>query len=548
MKFAAGYEEESQNPIQDSVYRLPSAFHTKEGDFMSVLDGTGSGRRRGSLALVGLLGCAALTAGCGAGNATSGGEAGALSIALADEPSTLDPQAQLDGNERAVTDNIYETLLRRDPDTNELTPHLAVELPAQVDPTTWEFVLREGVTFTDGEAFDATTAAFSINRVIDPEFNSAQGDFYEGITGAEAVDATTLRVMTAEPDPLLPARMYGLKMMAPDAAAESDVTSQPVGTGPYKLTKYTRGQEIDLVRNDDYWGDKPSIEKVSIRFLPEAGSRASALKTGEVDLATVIPAEQTGGLPQVLSREGLEFPVFRLKTTSGPLADPRIGQALNYAVDKEALAENLYGGYAKVAQCQPLSKAQFGFNPDLEAYPYDPDKAKALLKEAGYDGETVTFLGPTGRWLKDSELNEAVVGYLEEAGLKIDSQIMPFSAYLDTFTIANPKENPKSPDIGMVSASNELYDASKISTYYATDGALSTYSNPEVDAALQAASKSADEATRLQAFREATRVGCEDDPALIFTVNLEDIYGASKRLDWEPRFDGSLYIPEMQLS
>jgi peptide/nickel transport system substrate-binding protein len=514
---------------------------------MSVLDGNSRLRSRVSLAVVGLLGCAALTAGCGAGSSSSGGAAGSLSIALADEPSTLDPQAQLDGNERAITDNVYETLLRRDPKTNELTPHLATELPTEVNPTTWQFKLRTGVKFTDGETFDATSAAFSINRVIDPKYNSAQGDFYEGITGAKAIDPTTLEVTTAEPDPLLPARMYGLKMMAPEAAAKPDVTTAPVGTGPYKMTKYTRGQEIDLVRNDDYWGPKPSIDKVSVRFLPEAGSRASALKAGEVDLATVIPAEQTGGLPQVLSREGLEFPVFRLLTTSGPLADPRVRQALNYAVDKDAIAKDLYGGYAEVAKCQPLSKAQVGYNDSLEAYPYDPEKAKALLKEAGYNGETVTFLGPTGRWLKDAELNEAVIGYLEKVGIKIKSKIMPFSAYLDIFTIPDPKDNAKTPDIGMVSASNELYDASKISTYYASDGALSTYSNAKVDEDLKTAASSSDEAARVAAFADATKVGCEDDPALIFTVNLKDVYGASKRLQWEPRFDGSLYIPEMKL-
>ena len=124
---------------------------------------------------------------------------------------------------------------------------------------------------------------------------------------------------------------------------------------------------------------------------------------------------------------------------------------------------------------------------------------------------------------------------------------MPFSAYLDIFTVPDAKTNPKTPDIGMVSASNELYDASKIATYYATDGALSTYSDPKVDAALKLAASSSDESTRQQAFAQATKVGCEDDPALIFTVNLEDIYGASKRLDWKPRLDGSLYIPEMKL-
>lgn len=485
---------------------------------------------------------------CGMSDGSSGGEgtAGEMTIALADEPSTLDPQAALDGNERAVTDNVYETLLRRDADTNELVPHLAAELPTQVDDNTWEFTLRPDIKFTNGEPFNADAAAYSINRVIDPDYTTAQGDFYQGITGAEAVDEYTLDITTEANDPILPARMYGLKMMPPVASEDPSIVDQPIGTGPYVMDRYDRGRQVVLKRNDNYWGDEPSIKQVTIRFLPEAGSRASALKTGEVDLATVMPAEQTTDLPQTFSREGLEFPIFRLKDFDGPLADPQVRQALNYAVDKDAIAQDLYGGYASVAQCQTLSAAQFGFNADLQPYPYDPEKAKALLAEAGYDGEPVTFLGPTGRWLKDAELNEALTGYLEAVGLNIKSQIMPFSAYLDVLTL--PRDSGKVVDIAMVSATNELYDASKISTYYESTGALSTYANDEVDAALKAAASTSDPAEREADFAEATRVGCETDPALIFTVNLEDIYGGSKRLNWEPRLDGSLYLPEMSLA
>jgi peptide/nickel transport system substrate-binding protein len=199
-----------------------------------------------------------------------------------------------------------------------------------------------------------------------------------------------------------------------------------------------------------------------------------------------------------------------------------------------------------VAKCQTLSPSQFGFNPDLAPYPYDPDKAKQLLAEAGYNGEPVTFLGPTGRWLKDAELNEAVTGYLEAVGLNIKSQIMPFSAYLDVLTL--PRDSGKVVDIAMVSATNELYDASKISTYYESTGALSTYANDEVDAALHDAAATSDQDRREADFATATQVACEKDPALIYTVNLEDIYGGSDRLTWEPRLDGSLYIPEMTLS
>jgi peptide/nickel transport system substrate-binding protein len=308
---------------------------------------------------------------------------------------------------------------------------------------------------------------------------------------------------------------------------------------------WTRGQQIVLKQNSDYWGEKPAVSEVTIRFIPEAGSRASGVKTGEVDLAAVMPAEQTGGLPQVLSREGLEFPMMRFKNYEGPLKDPRVRQAINYAVDKEAIAKDLYSGYASVAKCQTLSEAHFGYDPSLEPYPYDAEKAKSLLKDAGYNGETVTLLGPTGRWLKDAEFNEAVMGYLAAVGIKIKADIRPFSSYLNSLTL--PIHGGKQPDMAMVSASNELFDATKIATFYDSKGGLTSYENAKVDADLAKAGSTADPAVREAAFHDALATGCTDDPTLLFTVNLKDIYGAGDRLSWEPRLDGSLYVPDMSI-
>jgi peptide/nickel transport system substrate-binding protein len=476
-------------------------------------------------------------------SATGGGEN--LVIAIADEPSTLDPQAAEDGNERAVTDNIYDTLLRRDPVTNDLVPHLATALPTQVDDTTWEFKLREGVTFTNGEPFDAAAAAYSINRVIDKNFNSAQADFYEGITGATAVDATTLRVTTAQNDPVFPARMYRLKMVPPTYSKDPAFVESPIGTGPYKFEKWDRGSQVTLTRNDDYWGDAPPIKDVTLRFISEAGTRVAGLKAGEVQLATLIPPEQTKDVPQVITRDGLEFPVFRLKNYEGTLKNAMIRQAMNYAVDKDALAKDLFSGYASVANCQTVAEGTFGYDPDLKPYPYDPDKAKQLLKDAGYNGEELTLLAPTGRWLKDAETTEAVVGYLNDVGIKIKPDVRPFSSYITEFAtgVGTPQQ-----DMGFVSASNELFDASKIETYYHKEGALSSYVNEDVTAALNDARSQTDPAKREADFHTALKIGCEDDPVFIFTVNLQDIYGASKGLTWKPRVDGSLYVPDMSVS
>jgi peptide/nickel transport system substrate-binding protein len=521
---------------------------------MMQSDQSGQRRRRRALA-VGLI-AGLLLAACGDDDETSSGEqstdngsagenAGSTSIviAIADEPSTLDPQSTEDGNERAVTDNIYETLVKRDTANNEIVPVLAEDLPTQVDDTTWEFKLREGITFTNGEPFDAEAAAYSINRVMDPEYSSAQVDFYGGITGAEAVDATTLRVTTSELDPVFPARMVRLKMMPPEATEDPSITENPVGTGPYKFVKWDRGQQVVLEANEDYWGEAPAIESATIRFIGQAGTRLAGLQSNEIHLATLLPPEQAEDAPQVLTRDGLEFPVYRLKNYDGTLVDPKIRQALNYAVDKEAIADELFSGYASVAQCQTLTEAHFGYNPDLEAYPYDPERAEELLDEAGYNGEPLKLLGATGRWLKDAEMHEVVIGYLNAVGVNVEADIRPFSSYIDEFT--KTVGDPAQPDIGFVSASNDLFDASKIESYYMSEGGLSSYVNEDVDAELQAARAASDQDEREEHFHEATRIGCEDDPVFIFTVNLQDIYGATADLAWEPRVDGSLYIPEM---
>jgi peptide/nickel transport system substrate-binding protein len=488
---------------------------------------------------------AACTSGATAGgSSTNNGTKTSIVIAIGDEPSTIDPQKTEDGNERAITDNINETLLRRDSADNKIVPRLATALPKQVGPSTWEFTLRTGIKFTNGEPFDATAAADSINRVLDPKYQSAQLDFYTGITSAKAVNATTLDVMTKGFDPVFDASMVRLKMVPPIASKTSDFAEHPIGTGPYEFVSWQRGQQITLRANPNYWGTKPKIQSATIRFISQDSTRVAGLRTGEIDLATLIPPELAGTAPQVISRDGLEYPVFRLKNYDGVLKDPRIRQALNYAVDKNAIAKNLYSGYASVAPCQTLGSGVFGFDANLQPYPYDPNKAKQLLQEAGYNGQTISLLGATGRWLKDNELEQAVMGYLAAVGVKIKPDVRPFNSYIGQFV--KPIGNPQ-PDIGFVSASNELFDASKIDSYYSSKGALSSYSDPQVDAALTAASSDQNQSGRQADFQTALQIGCQTDPAFIFTVNLKDIYGAAKGLQWKPRLDGSLLISEMSL-
>ena len=264
-----------------------------------------------------------------------------VTIALGSEPTTLDPQLREDGGERAVNDNIYETLMVRTPD-GKLMPGLAAETPTLVDPQTWQVKLRPGIVFHNGEPFNADAVVFSIKRLIDPKFNSEQISFFNTIKDAAKLDDLTVTIQTDGPDPILLSRLYWLKMVPPTHAANANFAEAPVGTGPYIFSSWKRGQNIVLERNETYWGETPSIEKVTYRFVEEPGTRLAGLMAGEFDLITNLLPEFTQQVPQAVNILGLEHPIIILHADGGPTQDVRVRQALNYAVDKQALACLLY--------------------------------------------------------------------------------------------------------------------------------------------------------------------------------------------------------------
>ncbi len=240
-----------------------------------------------------------------------------VTIALGSEPTTLDPQLREDGGERAVNDNIYETLMVRTPD-GKLMPGLAAETPTLVDPQTWQVKLRPGIVFHNGEPFNADAVVFSIKRLIDPKFNSEQISFFNTIKDAAKIDDLTVTIQTDGPDPILLSRLYWLKMVPPIHAGDANFAEAPVGTGPYKFSSWKRGQNIVLERNEAYWGETPSIEKVTYRFVEEPGTRLAGLMAGEFDLITNLLPEFTQQVPQAVNILGLEHPIIILTLTAGP--------------------------------------------------------------------------------------------------------------------------------------------------------------------------------------------------------------------------------------
>lgn len=475
------------------------------------------------------------------GNAASG----SIAIAIGSEPTTLDPQLKDDGGERAVTRNIYETLMARTT-TGQLVPGLAAAAPRQLSAKVWQVRLRSGITFTNGEPMNADAVVFSIKRIINKKFASEQSSFVGTISGAKKVNNLTVNITTSAPDPILPSRIYWLTIVPPKAALQSGFAEKPVGTGPYTFVQWRKGDRITLKANPSYWGQpKPKIANVTYKFVPEGGTRLAGLLAGDFDLITNLLPENAKRVPKFAAAVGLEHPVVILNAKSGSTsvtADPRVRQALNYAVDKQGIAKELFGGFARVDDAQFLSPSWFGYNPALRPFAYNPALAKRLIEQAGAEGKTINFVGESGRWLKDKEVIEAVASFWRAAGLKVNVQIYDFGEYLNRLF---DKENR--PDAIYLTSSNELLDADRsLSAYYAPSGIGASNDDADLEKWITQARSESNVTKRKALYRAATK-RARDRAYFAFLVNIRDLYGLSKRLQWQPRQDSLLFLKTMSL-
>lgn len=465
-----------------------------------------------------------------------------ITIAIGSEPSTLDPQLRDDGGERQVNDNIYEALMART-GSGELKPGLAAAEPEQINDTTWQFKLRDGVKFHNGAPFNADSVVASVRRMIDPANNSEQMAYFNTIVGAEKIDDVTVNILTNGTDPILPSRMYWMKMIDPGHAGSGDIASKAIGTGPYKLESWNRGVDLKLVANADYWDGAPQIGEATYRFIAEPGTRLSGLIAGEFDVITNLLPEFTTSVPKFAAVPGLETSVFVLGTDNELVKDPKVREALNLAIDRQAMVDGLFMGYATIANGTHINQAAFGHNEKLASYPFDMARAQELIREAGAEGKPLQVVGESGRWLKDREQIEAVAAFWSQAGLAVSVDIQEFSQYLDSLMGDGPR-----PDAIFIANSNELLDADREMSYiYHKDGMASSNSDEWMAQKIDAARVEADGTAR-KAIYDEVQQKIHDENYAVPLFNLQDIYGLSERMEWQPRVDAKLMIRDMKVS
>ena len=462
---------------------------------------------------------------------------GTLIIAQGIDADTLDPQVTSSSATWSILLNIYDTLLTRDRE-GKLQPGLAVSYKLLND-TTWQIKLRDGVKFHNGEPLDAEAVRFSIMRALDPTVKTVFASHLDTIARVEVVDPLTVNVVTKAPDPILPSRlcMQQGEILPPKYAKEvgpDGLAKRPVGAGPYKFVSWQKDEALTLEAVPDHWR-KPKIAKVIFKPIPEGASRVAAVKTGAVDIAAAIPPIDFAAIQKGDKTVGIEVTSNRAfllnmdTLTFKPFQDKRVRQAVNYAIDRAAIIKNTLNGYGRPLATSIIPEA-FGYNPNIKPYPYDPERAKKLLAEAGYpNGFEVGYDTTIGRYPQDKEIAEVVVGQLAKVGIKVNLQAFEWGAFYDG---VRAKKRAPIHDIGM---SSEFFDADNTMSLHFKKGTIwSRWDNPEFDKLVVTARSTMNEKARLQALWRAGEIQHEEAP-MVFLHQVSYLYGVNKRVkNWQP--------------
>jgi len=477
----------------------------------------------------------------------SGAPRETLIIAQGVDPTTLDPQNHYETPAFNVLLNIYETLLLRSDDM-KLQPLLATSWRL-VNDTTWEFKLQKGVKFQNGEDFNAAAVKFSLERIADRKNKLIQTTLVGIIDRVDIVDDYTVKVITTKPYPYLDAQLGHIGAIMPPKYTQEKgpayIAANPVGTGPYKLVRWVKDDHFVLDANEKYWRGAPEIKRVIFRPIPEATTRVAGLQTQEADIIVNIPPH----LARLMDWKGrsavAKVPSSRViymgfdTTKGGPVADKQVRQAIAQAVDIDKIIKKILEGNA-IRLGTPVTRYHFGYDPQIQPYAFDPEKAKKLLVEAGYsNGFDLVLNSPSGRYLNDKEVAEAVTGDLRKIGINASVRIGEWGSYMNM--LYAHKGGPSY----ILGWGGATFDAdATLFPLLRTGQVLSHYTNPALDALIEEGRSIMDKSKRQKIYSEAARL-VKEDAAWAFAYQQMDIYGVSERVNWKPRPDEKLIVFNM---
>ena len=450
---------------------------------------------------------------------------------------------------RPLKQNVLETLVELDTETAGVKPKLATEWE-MIDEDTWRFKLHDGVTFHDGEPFNAAAVAASIERTMNPAIECiTRSKFLAAVTSisTEVVDDLTIDVTTTPPQPILPILLTTLGISSPKTNP-TEWETNPQGTGPYKIEQWTQGDSLLLARNDSYWNGTPEFDHVNFVYRAESAVAAAMVTTGEADLAPYLAVQDATNPETDVAYLNTDTVQFVMTGNVPPLDDLRVRQAINYALDRQAFIGTIVADQVQLASQLVLPFVN-GYNPDIPVWPYDLEKAKQLLAEAKADGvpvdNEIVLFGATGFMSNQDDIMAASVEMWKQAGFNIRAQTVDKAQLVDLLT--RPHEGR--PAGILVSAhDNNTGDASfTIRFKYHSTGAQSETNDPQLDALIEEGELATGEA-RTKAFQGAfARINEIAPDAMMF--HLVGFARVGPRVEFTPNnlTNSELHISEIHL-
>lgn len=530
-----------------------------------------TGRSRWMRAFIGLMVVALLAAACGGdddsadaggggGSGNGGSEApgeSTLVVAFDRDPARIDPFHADNYTARSIGQSMFDGLLMIV--DGEVVPVLAesVEFP---DDETIVFELREGVIFHNGEPFDATAAVYSIERMLDTSLDSHLMPQFESIVGVEALDELTVEVQLSGPDAELVNAFAHLMMVPPEYTEEvghDGFEAAPVGTGPFTFVSYVSDDRVVVEANPDYWEGSPKgtpvVDRVEFRSIPEMTTRVAELNTGGVHIAHAIDADQVasveGAGQSIVAVSDFTVRMVQLNTASAgeiaadasgdvavgfeALEDPRVREALNLAIDRDAIVETYFSGMATPIG-QPFASGSFALPGDGPLFDYDPDRAVELLAEAGYpDGLTLQMLNNNAVTSDEITL---VLNDLAAIGITVERETIESGVFNEGWT------SGQFPHLRYITWGTP---ESMISLLLESGGLISAYDNPDVDALIEQQRRTMDPTARAEVLDDLVQL-LHEDPMSIFLWAPDGLVGLGADVDgWSPHPD---FVPVTNVS
>ena len=462
---------------------------------------------------------------------------------------TFDPAQSNNTSTHNVTINLFDTLVRLSDDGRDFVGELA-ESWKLVDQTTWQFKLRRGVKFHNGEELNAAAVKFTFDTTMDLERKTRQRPTYVAFKEVRVDDPYTVSFITHKPYAIALTQIQYLAIVPPGYVKQvgwDEFGRKPVGSGAFKFKEWERDVRVVLEAYDGYWKGKPKVRSIAFRPIPEDASRIAAVQRGEVDIIDAVPYDrikELQGSPtvRISQRQGEQIYVGLDTLRVEPLKKREVRQALNYAVNADALVKNLLLGYA-VRLNGPMFPTTPGYDEKLPAYPYEPERAKRMLAQAGYPGgfDVEFAISPAFQGIaKGTEVGEAIAGQLGRVGVRAKLNVQDSAAIFSAYSAKKLQMYlfawKSSPEAGR---HIETLLHSKTRGYY--------YQNPEADKLIDAYFSALDLKKRQEIGRELHAFLREDAP-WIFLYQQMDLFGVRKNVTWEAKPDYLMRMREVAVT